>query len=219
MKLRGIKIGDYHTGTDWQLTLTAKTLDPPEPKTNYVSVDGRDGDLDISEALTGEIRYQNRNATFDFVMTEGTHADRERLLTEILSAVHGRTLQIVLPDDVDHYLVGRCMVKNVQNSMAYGTFTIEANCEPWKYRIIPTVRSTPVTAERIEFPCVNAERRTVIPTFTVTGGTVNIEFGTVKVSLAAGTYQVPEIKFKTGTNLLTLYGTGSIEITWREAIL
>lgn len=218
MELRGVKFDTWHTGRDWKLTLNAKTLDPPEPKTNYISVEGRDGDIDVSEALTGEIRYQNRTASFDFIMTEGTHAEREQLLTEIIGILHGRKRQIILPDDPDHYMIGRCTVKSVQNTMAYGTFSVEANCEPWKYRVIPTVRTTVLTAEKFEFPCVNVGVRTVIPEITV-AGTVNIEFGTLKVSLSDGTYLVTDLKFKTGINLLILSGSGTVTITYREAVL
>lgn len=218
MKLRGIKFGEYHTADDWHLTLNANSLAPAEPKTNFISIDGRDGDIDATEALTGEIRYNNREASFTFIMTDGTMADREDLLTEIYLQIHGRKLNIIRPDDPLHYLVGRCQISNVENLGTYGTFEVTANCEPWRYNIIETVRHTVITSERLEFPIINKGRKTIIPELVVTGS-VNIEYGTLKLALDTGTYKATDLIFKTGTHLLTVYGSGELTVKYREAVL
>ncbi len=218
MQLRGVHIGTYHTGRDWDLILSAKSLTPPEVKTNYIKVDGRDGDLDLSEALTGEVRYESRSAVFEFTMTEGSYLDREQLGTDILRIVHGRRHRIILDDDPDHYLEGRCTVTDFSNTAAYGSLTIEAICDPWRYSVLDTVRVVDVTPDKQELVCINTGGKTVVPEFQITGS-VLIEFDTGSVSLDDGTYKVPEIKFKTGPNLLTLSGTGSIRITYKEALL
>ena len=53
----GVTIGDKHTFKDWGLICTKIEISDPERKTYYVSIPGRDGDLDLSEALSGEIQY------------------------------------------------------------------------------------------------------------------------------------------------------------------
>ena len=68
MKLRGLQFGDYHTADDWNLILHEKIVAPPVPKTNYVSVSGRDGDLDLTEALSDVVNYQDRKASFTFLL-------------------------------------------------------------------------------------------------------------------------------------------------------
>lgn len=218
MKLRGIKFGDYHTADDWHLTLNAQSLAPAEPKTNFISVDGRDGDIDATEALTGEIKYNNREASFTFIMTDGTPEDREDLLTEIYQHIHGRKLNIIRPDDPLRYLVGRCQISNIENLGAYSTFEVTANCEPWRYNIAETIRHTAVTSARLEFPIVNKGRKTIIPELNVTGS-VNIEYGTLKLSLETGKYKATDLLLKTGTHLLTVYGSGDLTIRYREAVL
>lgn len=218
MKLRGIKFGEYHTADDWHLTLNAQSLDPAEPKTNFISIDGRDGDLDATEALTGEVKYNNREASFTFIMMDGTVADRENLLIEIYQQIHGRKLNIIRPDDPLRYLVGRCQISNVENLGAYSTFEVTANCEPWRYNIAETIRHTAVTSARLEFPIVNKGRKTIIPELNVTGS-VNIEYGTLKLSLETGKYKATDLLLKTGTHLLTVYGSGDLTIRYREAVL
>ena len=76
MQLRGVQFGDHHTANDWSLILHEKIVSPPKPKTNYVSVPGRDGDLDLTEALSDVVNYQDRTASYTFLLTDGSHADR-----------------------------------------------------------------------------------------------------------------------------------------------
>ena len=45
--------------------LTDADIGFPEVRTNYVDVPGRDGMLDLSTALDGEIHYQDRTITPD----------------------------------------------------------------------------------------------------------------------------------------------------------
>ena len=50
----------YNTWADWDLIVTAKDITPPEPKTYYVELDGMSGSLDLSESLSNEICYEDR---------------------------------------------------------------------------------------------------------------------------------------------------------------
>ena len=218
MRLRGIKFSDIHTGDDWKLTLNEITLDPPEPKTYFVSVDGRNGDVDMSEALNGEIKYNNREAHFKFIMIDGTREERVALMDEIIQKLHGRKIEVILPDDQTHYIVGRWSVLNVVATASHTEFEIDGNCEPWKYATIENVRREDVTSERREVVYVNNGRKTLIPEITVTG-TVNLEFGDNKSTLSDGTYKLLNLKLVTGNNLITVYGNGSLTLKYREAIL
>ena len=49
----GVTIGEKHTLKDWNLGWTAITLGFPEPKTYELDIQGADGTLDITEAVTG----------------------------------------------------------------------------------------------------------------------------------------------------------------------
>lgn len=218
MQKRGLTFGNYHTAKDWGLILTSKTYTPPTPKTNYVDVDGRDGSLDLTEALTGEVKYETRKGTYKFVDINGTYQEREDRITEILKTLHGRELKIMIDDDELHYMLGRCTITALANNNAYCEMTIETKCEPWKYHILETVRTVEVNGQPIELPCVNTGVKTVTPELKVTG-TVNIKFDNANLSLSDGTYKVPELRFKSGLTVLTVSGTGTLVVTYREAIL
>lgn len=78
----------FHTWLDWQLILTAKSVTPPEVKTYYVDIDGRSGSLDLSEALTGEISYQDRTVSASFWTDTGTYVERSALIRDIVTILN-----------------------------------------------------------------------------------------------------------------------------------
>lgn len=216
--MRGVYFGDYHTNNDWGLIFNSKKLDPPTPKVVKVSVDGRDGDLDLSEALTGEIRYENRSASFTFLITEGSQADREYMLNVIINAIHGKTHNIILPDDLEHYLIGRCSVSDVTNDRAFGSFTVSADCDPFRYSVYETKRTIDLTNTPVAIALSNSGRKTIIPTLVVEN-TASISFGNTDLSLGAGTYQIPALKLASGITTITVSGAGSLALSYREAVL
>ena len=59
----GVMIGEKHSIKDWGLIMTSKVISPPVPQLNMVSVPLRDGSLDLTESLTGDVKYNDRNIT------------------------------------------------------------------------------------------------------------------------------------------------------------
>lgn len=215
--MRGVYFGEFHTAEDWDLILNAKSLTPPVPKTTYISVEGRDGDLDLSETLPGEIRYKNRDASFTFLLTEGSYSERETLLDQIASVVHGKRLNIIDPDKPDYYLNGRCTLKTRLNNKAYGSITIEAHCDPWFYAITETRRSFTISSET-SIALTNNGGKTLTPEVVVTGS-INLAFNNTSVSLSAGTYKLTGLKLKTGNTVITASGSGTVTFVYREGVL
>ncbi len=213
---RYFKLGDYNTYTDWDLILTYKDVTHPKPKTNYVNLYGVDGTLDLSESLAGHVVYEDRTVSAAFWTDHGTRADRERLLRQIRQAIHGCKLNIVEPDDQDHYFIGRVNVKKEVNKLSYAEISIECTCEPYRYRNEDTVRYFELTEnETVNAVFHNTGRKTVIPSITTTSS-VTITFNDSEVSLVAGTYKVPDLKIKPGVNTVGITGSGNITFTYKE---
>ena len=216
--MRGIQFGEYHTADDWGLILNAKVINTPAPKYVKVSVDGRDGDLNLSRTLTGDMKYSNREASFTFLVTDGSKEERAELINEIVNLIHGNELQIIEPDDPDHFLLGECSVNSIQNTKAYGSFIVSANCEPYRYGIVEIKRTITASATESNVVLTNSGRKTLIPTVTVTG-TVNLTIGTTKVSLGAGTYKLTSLILRPGSNVVGVSGSGVITFTYREGVI
>lgn len=216
--MRGVKFGSYHTVTDWNLILNAMSIKYPTPKTTKVSVEGRDGDLNLSRALTGEMRYNNRDASFTFLITDGTHAEREALATEIVSVLHGEELKIVTPDKLDYYLIGECKINDIINNKSYMSILIGADCDPYYYSINETVREITVSGSTKEIALVNHGKKTLTPVIHIEGN-IDLKYENNSVSLSEGDYQLPNLQLETGTTLVTVSGSGAVTFTYREAVL
>ncbi len=216
--MRGVYFGDFHTVADWGLILSAKTINPPTPKTITVNIDGRDGTLDLSRALTGEMKFNDREASFSFLVTEGSQSDREYMIRTIINALHGQRLKIIEPDFPELYLIGECSVGNVVNNKAYGSFTVSAVCEPYKYSVDEVNRVISLSSTPTDIVLHNLGTKSLIPTITVTGS-VNMVIGSTSVSLSAGTYKLTSLILSPGANIVTVSGSGLVTFSYREAVL
>ena len=215
---RYFQFNNYNSFTDWGLIVTEKVVTPPEPKTNYVEIDGRSGSLDLTEALTGEVKYNDRTVEASFWTSDGTRAERERMINEIVTALHGRKIQIIEPDDPEHYFIGRPLVTSYLNILPYAELTIEAVCEPWRYAIEETKRRVEVAGSTVDVAIHNGGTKTIIPTVTV-DGSVTISYGGALTKLTSGRYQLLDLKLCHGTNLVTVSGDGAVTFAYREATL
>lgn len=209
----------YHTFHDWGLVLTDKSIPDPEPKTNYIQLDGVSGSLDLTEALTGEVAYNDRTIAATFSASCGTYQQREAVRRQIAAAIHGRKVQIIEPDDPEHYFLGRVTIKDGTRHASYSTFTLEAVCEPWRYARAESVRQVEVTAGNPQDVVIeNTGVKTVCPDIQVEGAvTLTYEGGTV--DLTTGAYKVADIKLRYGANVVGVSGTGTVTFTYREATL
>lgn len=222
MQLRGVKLGQYHSSRDWSLIMSKSVISSPKVKTIKVSVDGRDGDHDLTEALTGFVNYENRTASFSFLLTEGTRQDRDDLLVEILAEVHGNRLNVVHDDDPTRYLVGRCVVTNYENKATYGQVDIEVDCEPWRYAIDETIVTFELNSsetQTVRKQLTNNGKKPLVPDITVTGNIV-LKFDNNSVSMSDGSYKITELILTRGVKDIELVGTnGTITFTYREAVI
>ena len=212
-------LGNKNTWYDWRLYLTAKDIPDAEPKTNYIDIDGMDGTLDLSESLTGEVKYKDRTITASFWTDNGNRKDRDALLRSIVSQLHGKKIKIIEPDDPDHYFYGRVKIKSKKNILPYAELTLEAICEPWRYAINESSRRVEVKSESVTDVVINNNGvKTLCPTITITGS-VNVIYNGFKTPLTAGTYKFSDIKLHQGVNIIGVSGNGSVTITYTEADL
>ena len=218
MQKRTIILGDYNTAENgW--TLGQWTLSDPEQKTNYVEKPGGDGSWDLSTAHTDGIpRYKNRNLTVPLECSKGTREDRLRLVNELVNKLDGLEWQIVLPDDPDHYLVGRLHVAVNYCDLAHAMVTITGVCEPWLYSAKESVVELTSTEEENTHIIYNSGRKAVVPMLTVDGD-ITLRAGDSAVKLSAGAYKWPALLLHPGITTLQYKGIGSLSLTFREAVL
>lgn len=221
MEKRKIIFGSYDTAAQL-LTLTGWELSAPVYQSNLVEVPGRDGPLDLSTALTdGEPRYEGRTLTARFETSEGTRLERKARFDTMTNWLDGWRMDIVLPDDDAHYITGRVSVAVEYNDPAHGAVNVTAVCDPWRYFKEEHVVTLTAGTEAQTATLVNAGRKSLSPTLTISGdgASVLLTYGDYSWALGAGIYVLPDLILKQGDNALTYSGTGSVEVRYREAVL
>jgi hypothetical protein len=226
MEKRKLLIGDYDTAADGLWTLTYWMLTKGAQVQTFVQVPGRAAPLDLSTYLTDGQPYYD-NATLEAVLesSEGDRLARKLRIDLMANYLDGRTLHIYLPDDLDRYLVGRVQVYPEYNDLAHCSVRVSAICDPWLYAKDETKVTLTATETEQTTQLYNYGRLAVVPTLVLTGET-RIQYGERSWALSAGEYILPELCLTPGEGLglpgvhsITYAGSGSITITYREAVL
>ena len=213
--MNGVKFGDKHSITDWDLIMISKSIGKAEPKTNKIEIPGRDGTIDLTEAL-GEVKYNDRAISFNFdtLKPPSSWWELDRTITNY---IQGKKLAVTLDQDSNYYYLARLKVDSFTNDKNVGHFSISGTAEPYKYKKDMTVKSYTVSANKTY--TFENERKSVVPTLELSAN-MTIEFEGNSYSLSAGSQKVREIKFKEGTNSIKIItGSGTLKATYQEATL
>ena len=214
--MNGVYFGNVHSYNDLRLKLAPFSPTPATPQTNFLKVPGRDGWLDLTEA-NGEVKYDSREFKFTFYMTPEEGITFDERLTKVADALNGLHCKITLDRDPEYYWVGRCAVSKYTQKKNIGEIVVKATVEPYKLKQNETV----VTAELSgveETVVVENGRMPSVPVIECeNGGTVAFNGNTY--TLKAGANKILDIRFKEGSNTLTLSGNGTIKLTYQEGAL
>lgn len=130
--MRGVTFNGKHSYWDWGLLpVNHPIVSPPEPKTKLVEIPGSDVVIDLTEKLTGQVHYRQRKITCFFTLT--CHRDRwAQVYSEILNHIHGKSVQIILDDDMEYSYTGRAEITAWEPTDHAANITITAEVEPYK---------------------------------------------------------------------------------------
>lgn len=212
----GVTFGSIHSddlGLKW---LGVFFISPPEPETKYITIPGRNGSVDYSEALTGYITYKDRPLETKFEMEVRTEEEYMAKISKIMNALHGKRTSVVLDTDPEYAWDCRLQVKNTRNNIRYCNVTVTGAAYPYKRKVTETVIEQTLTDSATDIIC-NNQAEPVVPTIETTGST-EIVFGGRSISVSAGTH-ILDIIFEAGENILTVSGSGKIKIIYREGSL
>ena len=212
--MKGVSFLGYHSEKDLNLLLTGKEIGAPEVKWQTIDIAGSDGELDFTDFF-GEPKYANVQHQFTF---ESIRPRNEQLsqFTDIKNKLHGMKGRIILDDDPSFFYVGRCSVSKYTNEKNIGKITVTCDCEPYKYKLQPTIMS--VTINGTQAITLTNGRKRAVPQITTTAP-MTIEYSGGSWTNSAGTYTIPEIELTHGVNTLTVTGTGTITFEWQEGEL
>lgn len=196
------------------LILKEKEIGSPAVKVNKVDIEGADSSLDLTDFF-GEPKYEDVKHRFEF-STIVPQRQFLSLFSSIKNALHGKKMRIILDDDPLFYYVGRLHVSSFTNEKNIGMVSIEADCEPYKYKLEKTVVTH--TIDGTKAIILTNGRKRAVPEVNVEGD-IKITYQNNIWSLGSGSYTLPELELVHSDNALQLEGTGAITFTWQEADL
>ena len=230
----GVTFGTKHSYRDWGLLLKSRpVISPPSPKTVYVDIPGSDGVIDLTESLTGDVKFDNRTIKCEFVVLDARNRWSD-IYSEIMDYLHGQRMRIRLDEDPTYYYEGRLQVNEWKSDKVTSTITIEGDVEPYKMEMFSSLEDwewdsfnfeTDIIRDYKEIRVdesltftIEGRRKSVVPSFTVVsddGSGLRVRFNGTTYDLPDGTSRVLNIVIKNGTNTLYFTGNGTVSIDYR----
>lgn len=131
--MHGVTFDTKHSYRAWGLMLKVRPeISPPKPQLKLVQVPGSNKIIDLTEKLTGEVKYEMRRIKCIFCVVGG-RSQWPAVYSAVLDDVHGKRMQIITDDDPNYYYIGRVWVNQWESEEAIATIVIEADVEPFKY--------------------------------------------------------------------------------------
>ncbi len=221
----GVTFGDKHSFDDFGIYLTSKTINPPEPQTNTISVPLRDGSIDLTESLTNDVKYNDRkiDMTFSVVHPMEQWSDK---VSEIENYLHGKRMKVVFDDDANFYYIGRLKVNEWSSQKSIGKLVIECVADPYKYDIqddwlwdpfdfengyISESENIPVSGSTTIV--IVGKRKKTYPTITASSA-MTVAYNGATYNLTEGINKLYDMILDEGENTLTFSGSGSVLIEY-----
>lgn len=126
----------YHTLDDWGFALGNNNyIGEPEAETSYISIPGRNGMLDVSNAITGRTTYKKRELSFSL----GGIRERnswDSIISDIRNKINGKICRIILDNDETFFWKGRVFVEDFDRMRDLGQFKLSVpDADPYKYNV------------------------------------------------------------------------------------
>ncbi len=227
---------EFHTYDDWNLYITnTNCIGDPEQYTNYVTVPGRDGRLDMSEALTGRPVYIRRELTIELASAR-PKTMWDATVSYFRNHINGRVCRITFDNDMSYFWRGRVRIEDFESVMRLGRFTVKVEAEPYKYSIqqssepwlwnpfnFVTDMITYTGAWNIsgtETVTIPKGTMPTSPTFVVsnlTGPSITMAYNGQSYTLGSGSNQFPSVIVNGDDDVdLTFTGTATVQIVYRN---
>lgn len=195
------------------IILESVDIEMPQAKISKVSIPGRNGDLDMSEALTGFVMYENRTITVQLgIGGKDAYVKKNNILMNYV----GKIVQVSF-SHISGYYKGRCTVKSIEiDNDLHTTVVLSFDCEPFRYEDAPITKNVTLNGQTTTISCPNLQMPSQ-PTVTTSSQTT-IRYESQQVTVSKGEHLLP-FSLAPGSNELRVTGTGMFKITYQRGIL
>lgn len=204
----------WNTFDDWGLIqINAPIITPPEIETDYVNIPAMDGFLDLSEALIGRPIFKQREYKSEYTCI----AKRDEwtdVISKIITALHGKDLDIYIDNDFTTYYSGRVSVGEPTMNKRTFNLLINAIVQPWRYETISRTTSIFCGVDETVSGLIIGTRKPAVPTIDVQVASgkpfhiVEWNGTSVDYELVQGDNFIPQLEIRDGENTVTIQSTG-----------
>lgn len=230
----GIWFDEVHTCKDWGLKLISMAIPMPETKTNYLEIPGANGAVDLTEVLTGDASYNNREGIEFVFESVGDYVDWHSLTSKIANYLHGRKRKIIIDSDPNYYYVGRMVLDSQKTDEVMNHIVITGTTNPFKYE--KTSSTEPWFWDSFSFIDgiirnygnlqvngnlslkIYGRRMRIVPDITVSAA-MDVTYLGKTYHLSKGKNKIYDIHLSEGENILKFTGNGTISIDYRGGSL
>lgn len=237
MKHFGLTIDGIHT-SEFGLQMLSMYIPLPDCKTNYISVPGASGSIDLSE-IDGQVYYEDRSGlNFEFVLLDGDYERFSVVVMEIGMLLHGKKLKIIPDNDLGYYYMCRIEVDMKKSDPVMSILTLTGTAEPFKYDLVasdedwlwdPFDFETGIIREYMNLVIDETNRsitilgagKPAVPEFIVTeSANLSVIYGGKTYHMfIPGTYRFPAIRIGEDDVKLEFSGSGRLSIRYRGEYL
>ena len=191
-----------------------ESFNAPKVRTNYKTIPGRNGELDLTE-IDGRRYYEPIEFTIIANRLCRTSAEIIQYGSQLMNLFNGKRGRIYL-DTADYYYDGRITVGAYErDGLRLG---VELTIRAFPYRLAEEMTQITQTVSGSGTVTLSNGNMPVVPTITSTAS-MTLAWDTYSVQISAGEdILVPDLVLEDGNTEITLTGTGTITFTYQEGI-
>ena len=229
----------YHTYDDSHLYITnTDCIGAPKQYTKYIEIPGRDGLLDLSEAVSGRQIYTGREIKIELAGPRDK-TTWSAAMSILRNRINGRICRIIFDDDPAYFWRGRIDIKDFSSVLNLGKLTIDIpQADPYKYSVIDSAEPWlwdpfnfetgvityigAITVSGSETVTIPSGHMATTPEFVVSDKTsqnFTVECDGVTYGLTTGTNKIPSIIVGEDEKELTFTGDAKVQIVYRSGSL
>lgn len=188
-------------------------MSAPAVRTNYVTIPGRNGELDLTE-IDGNLYYEQLDFTIVAQKICRTSVQVFSAVREFINLFNGQRIKVILDND-EYYYDARVNISTYSKTGLVLFINIDVNAYPFRLQHEPTVINVTLTGTE---QTVNLENGTmqVVPNI-MASAPMSITYGNTTWAITAGTnIQIPSFILTKGDNEVSITGTGTISFTYTK---
>ena len=190
----------------------------PQSQNETLTVPGRNSPIRFSAAL-GRVAYQPRSFDMTFSML-GDRADYDAQVSAMVNQFAGQLCRVTLTEDSTVYALGTLEAAPSYDPLT-GKGVLVLSCtdgDAYLYHVAETT----VSASGSRTVTLQNDYMPVVPRISVTAETTlrwTIDGESFSKTISAGTWEIPELELRHGSNTISVTSEGTTAFTYRQGRL